>query len=116
MDFMRYQLAQVSIPPNTPANQVVNSLYTNLQNQLNGTSNMGANTVNLSNNVIYVSGNGAIGIDPARTQTFTSTITTWGAGIVVKTTGTYTSASGATISRGITMDFTLQPLPTTSFN
>lgn len=116
LDFMRYQLAQVSIPPNTPANQVVNSLYTNLQNQLNGTSNMGANTVTLSNNVIYVSGNGAINIDSAHTQTFSATITTWGAGIVVKTTGTYKSANGSTINRGVTMDFTLQPLPTTSFN
>src|ERR1039458_8692430 len=63
MDFMRYQLAQVTIPPGTASNQILNLLYTNLQTQLNGSGNLGANTISLSNNVIYIPGLGSIPLD-----------------------------------------------------
>src|SRR5712691_9776024 len=54
MDVMRYQLAQVKIPPGTPSNMVMSCLYTQLCTNMNGTRNMGTETVGLVNNVIYI--------------------------------------------------------------
>ena len=116
MDFLRYHLSQVCIPPNTASNQVLNVLYTNLQNQLNGTSNFGSNTISVNNNVIYIPSANSIPLSTDGTQAFTATITTWGSGIVVKSTGTYASAAGTTVTRAISMDFLLQPIPTSVFN
>src|SRR3954468_15772374 len=41
MDFMRFQLAQVKIPPGTPANLIMSTLYAQLAANMNGTRNMG---------------------------------------------------------------------------
>src|SRR5262245_22654928 len=40
LDFMRYQLANVVIPPNTPVSQAFGQLCNCLQAQLNGSSNL----------------------------------------------------------------------------
>jgi len=47
MDFARYQLFQVSIPPTTTADQVITQIYNDLAVQLNGTPNLGAKTVGI---------------------------------------------------------------------
>src|SRR4029079_4100632 len=56
MDFMRHTLSRVSIPTHTPNNQVISSLYTNLRAQLNGTGNLGAQSITLNGNTIEVPG------------------------------------------------------------
>ena len=47
MDFMRYQLFQVAIPPATTADQVITQIYNDLATQLNGTPNLGTKTVGI---------------------------------------------------------------------
>ena len=41
MDFMRYHLSQMKIPPTTPENQVLQEIYNDLSDQLDETPNMG---------------------------------------------------------------------------
>ena len=48
MDFMRYQLARVSIPPGTPNDVVVQRLYDDLRTQLEDTGNLGSASIVLS--------------------------------------------------------------------
>jgi hypothetical protein len=117
MDFMRYQLAHVAIPPNTPSDQVVTELATQLAANLNGTHNMGSDVVGITGNVIYIPFNTShsLSLDPAGQQRFAITITAWGSDIVVKSTGTLVTAAGNPISRSISMDFTAKAVPTSSF-
>src|SRR4051794_40622433 len=39
MDFMRYQLANVMIPPNTASSQVINELFADLYSHIHATGN-----------------------------------------------------------------------------
>ncbi len=48
MDFARFQLFQVAIPPSTTNDQILNEIYKDLQVQLNGTANMGLRTVGIN--------------------------------------------------------------------
>jgi hypothetical protein len=116
MDFMRYQLAQIKMPPSTPPNMVMTQLFTQLSANMNGTHNMGSNVVGLSGNVIYVPGDTSrsIQLDLDGLSTFGITITAWGSDIVVKSSGHYELANP--VSRSITMDFTAKFLPSTVFN
>src|SRR5262245_20116567 len=54
LDFMRYQLANVSIPPDTTPEHVLNELYTDLQDRLEGTGNLEKYTVGFSGNTIRI--------------------------------------------------------------
>jgi len=107
MDFMRYQLSKVSIPPNTPSNQVISSLYTNLCTQMNGSPNLGGQTISLSSNTILIPGNSnsAIKLDSGVDSRFSATITDWAGEIVVKVDGLNGDAG---VRRAFTMDFTRQ--------
>src|SRR4051812_17210561 len=57
MDFMRYQLANVSIPPGTASGNVITELYKDLKSQLEGTSNMSGQSVSKSDNTISIPSN-----------------------------------------------------------
>jgi hypothetical protein len=122
LDFMRYQLAHVMIPPNTASSDVVNELAKDLKNHLNGTTNMHGLSVAQNGNTINVPGptNEFINLDSTGRSAFRATITDWAGEIVVKVTGRYASpqmlAAGTPTLRTITMDFTRQSVPTTSFN
>ena len=107
MDFMRYQLSRVSIPPNTPSDQVINSLYSNLKTQLEGTNNLGSQTINLDGNTIEIPGDSSktIALDSTAESAFRATITDWAGEIVVKVDGMNGSAG---VRRAFTMDFTRQ--------
>src|SRR5439155_17704330 len=52
MDFIRFQLAQISIPPNSTGPTLMNSIYTQLSANLNGTPNMLGNSVQLDAGVV----------------------------------------------------------------
>src|SRR5262249_30473536 len=107
MDFMRYQLSNVHIPPGTPTNQVINSLYANLQTQLNGSSNLAGQTITMNGNTIEIPGatSGTIKLDSGNENRFRSTITDWAGEIVVKVDG---QNGGASVARAFTMDFSRQ--------
>ena len=48
MDFMRFQLFQTSVPPQTTNDQLLTQIYNDLAFQLNGTPNMGTKTVGIN--------------------------------------------------------------------
>jgi hypothetical protein len=116
MEFMKYQLARVSIPANTQVDNVMDELYNDLQHQLDGTSNLGSLTISRSGNTISIpgDGNGKVNLDDHGDAGFRITITDWAGEIVVKSDGSYRGTSGA--SRSITMDFSRQPKTTTIFD
>jgi Tfp pilus assembly protein PilX len=116
MEFIKYQLGRVSIPPHTAVDQVMNQLYADLQTQLNGTANLGAYTISKTGNTITIPGNanGKINLDSNGDAGFRITITDWAGEIVVKSDGTYRGTSGA--SRSITMDFSRAQKTTTIFD
>src|ERR1051326_2464476 len=53
MDFTRYQLSRLKLPPNTSDTDLLPAIVTQLGTQLNGTSNMQGKTVALTNGTIY---------------------------------------------------------------
>jgi hypothetical protein len=116
MDFMRYQLANVSVPPNTPPEQVIDQLYSDLQSDLNGTPNLAGFSIARDGNIIRIPGDGnaSIKLDASGASTFRATITDWAGEIVVKADGSYGGTE--TASRSITMDFTRQQNTTTAFD
>jgi hypothetical protein len=116
MDFMRYQLAHVSIPASTTPDDVMDVLYAELQDNLDGTGNLGAYTIARDGNIIRIPGDpdARIKLDASGNATFRATITDWAGDIVVKTEGGYGSTTGA--SRAISMDFTRQEHTTTTFD
>jgi hypothetical protein len=114
MDFMRFQLARVSIPSSTPASQVINELYNDLKANLEGTNNLGGGTVSLSGNTISIpAGAGFVRLDSAGTSRFRATITDWLGEIVVKVDGRHGDAGAL---RAISMDFTRAARPINAFD
>jgi hypothetical protein len=115
MDFMRYQLANVSIPPATPPAQVLNALYDDLRSQMELTHNLGSNTISLNGNAISIpaSSSAYVALDTTNAAKFRITITDWAGQIVVKSTGVH-GPSG--IARSIQMDFTRQQRRTSLFD
>lgn len=122
MDFMRYQLAHVHIPPGTAPSQVVDELYNDLQRHINLTGNLRGMSIGKSGNTINIpaSTDQYIYLDSAGTTAFRATITDWAGEIVVKVTGRYATpamlATGSPSVRAITMDYTRRTLPTSTFN
>lgn len=115
LDYMRYQLANVSVPPTTPPDQVIDFLYADLQAQLDGTGNLGSLTIGRSGNTIQIpAGTGRIPLDASGISNFRATITDWAGEIVVKIDGGYGATENA--ARSITMDFTRQENTTTAFD
>ena len=102
MDFVRRQLAHVDVPPNAPS--AIDVYYPNLQGLLNGTGNLGTQTIRRDGSFIYVPGNadGYIKLDPEGDARFRATIQDSDGDITVKVDGFY-GASNA--KRSIVMDF-----------
>jgi hypothetical protein len=116
MDFMRYQLAKVTIPPNTAPANVLTALFHDLQVQLDGTGNLGSNTIAMNGNTISIPGSqaGRIKLDADGTTSFRATITEWNGEIVVKIDGYYGNTSP--VARAITMDYTRSQHSSTVFD
>jgi hypothetical protein len=122
MDFMRYQLANVWIPPNTDPSLVVDERYKDLRNRMYGSGNLRGLSVGQSGHTINIPAaqDQYIYLDSSGTSAFRVTITDWAGEIVVKVTGRYATPSmrsaGSPSVRTITMDYTRQSLPTSTFN
>ncbi len=114
LDFLRYQLGRVTIPPGTPTDQVVNELYADLEAQLQDTPNLNGQDIALVGNTIQIPADGGtIRLDRSGHSKFRATITDWAGEIVVKIDG----LNGTTqAGRAITMDFTRASHPTTAFD
>jgi hypothetical protein len=115
MDFMRYQLGRVYIPPEPlPPDQVIVELHGDLTELMGETTNLGGQDITLTGNTIHIPANGgSIALDSEGRSHFRATITDWAGEIVVKVEG----LDGATsANRAITMDFTRVEHTTTTFD
>jgi len=111
MDFIRLQMANVHIPANTAPGSAIDAYYPNLQDLLNGTPNLGTQTIRRDGSVIYIpsnlpgNGNGYIKLDSEGDARFRATIQDSGGDITVKVDGFYGSSNA---KRTITMNFSRQ--------
>ena len=117
LDFMRYHLARVSIPPTTTGQNVTAELTADLKNRLEGTPNMSGLTVAASGSVISIPAepNAYINLDAAGNSGFRATITDWPeqGKVVMKVVGRHGSM---TLARAIQMDFTRVPKESSIFD
>jgi len=116
MQFIRYHLANVDLPHNTPTDQYLSQVYTYLQNALNNTANMGANTVGLTGNTINIPASPTAWIyldnttDGAR---FRASITQTADKLIVKITGQHNNTS---IQRAIQLNYGIAANASAIFN
>ncbi|HEX8521867.1 MAG TPA: pilus assembly PilX N-terminal domain-containing protein [Tepidisphaeraceae bacterium] len=105
VQFMRYHLARVSIPSSSTT--VLNELYDDLRSSLQGTTNLGGNSISITgtspNQVIYIPSNSSsyIPIDTTDGTGFTAMIKEWGGNIICTVTGRSgptSSANGKSVS------------------
>ena len=70
MQFMRYQLAMMTIPATTPQNQLFAAVFTQLGTAMNNTGNLAGGTISSDGATIYIPGNTAqtISLDANNTR------------------------------------------------
>lgn len=104
MELLRYKMERVSIPPNTPSNDVLAELYEDLLDSLEGTANMGSQTIGASGNILRIPSatSGSITLGSNADTAFRATVTDFAGEMVIKVDG-ISIASGVT--RSIQMDF-----------
>jgi hypothetical protein len=120
MDFMRYQLAQMKIPPTTPETQVLQEVYNDLSEQLDGTPNLGHMKVG------YIPGQSEINIPANKNEwikltsdgaRFRVVITPYGRRISVKVIGTFADSSLGTLQKAaVQLAYDTQERPTDFFS
>lgn len=108
LDWARYNLSRVTIPPGTAPTQCIDQLYADLQTQLNGTANLAGGSISRSGNVISIPASGWIALSSDGMQAFRVTITDWAGEIVVKSEGRQGITPQLPVRRAISMDFTRQ--------
>lgn len=113
MDFMRRQLAKVTVPPTVLPGSAIDAYYVDLQSMLNGTGNLNGGNITRDGNTISIPANGNVKLDANGNASFRATITDWAGEIVVKVEGFY---GAARVERTITMDFSRQPRTSSVFD
>src|SRR5262245_40870268 len=115
MDFVRYNLGKIRIPPATPPDQVFTYVADHLQDALEGTGNLGNNRVAVAGNTITIPANpnAFIKVDNSGAE-FRATLEKLGSDIRVKTTGRYINASAS--NRAVQMDYAPTTVNTTVYN
>ena len=107
MGFMRYQLATINLPAGTTSANLLANVSSQLGSVLNGTTNMGTNSVTVSNGTIYIPSSTAwISLDSTNGCQFQVTITQSGNYLIVTTTG---SVAGSSATRSIQQQFRTAP-------
>jgi hypothetical protein len=115
MDFVRYQLSRIKIPPTTPPDQVFSYVADHLEDALAGTGNLGSNSVAVSGGTVTIPGNpnAFIKMDNSGAE-FRATLEKVGTNIRVKTTGRYINANAS--NRAVQMDYKPTEVPTNIFS
>ncbi len=120
MDYIRYQLAQVVIPPTATEATIINEIYNDLRVQIEGTGNMGSKKVGINggtqkidipanaNEYIQITSNG---------PKFHVQITKSTMQLVVKVTGCYSSTPKAIADKAaVELKYSFQERPTDFFS
>ena len=107
MQFIRYQLGAMTIPPATPTSGLLSAAATSLGTLLNGTSNMGGHTVQVTNGAIYIpSATSWTTIDPTVGTRFRAMIFQSGQFLIAVVDG---AGSNSNIEKALQMQFQLAP-------
>jgi Tfp pilus assembly protein PilX len=116
MDFLRYQLSLIKIPPATPNDQVWSYVADHLQDNLEGTGNFAGNFIGVTSSGVSIPANvnNFIKLDSSGGQ-FRGSLELVGQQIRVKTNGRYANATSAS-NRAVQLDYMRTDLPTTIFN
>ena len=116
LHFMRYQLCQVRIPPNTSSADVMTELYNDLKNELEYTGNLGTNPVGFAGSVITIpaSPSAIIPLDSSGTSGFRVTLIRSGEDVHCRVDGRVIST--ATSTRTLSVAFKRQNYPTSVFD
>ena len=117
MTFIKYHLANLGVPADTPADQLFDQVYQRLANRLNGYPNLGANTVtvNAAHDMISIpGGNATIPLDSTGSS-FQVTISKQqnGQQLRVKVIG---NANGVTATRRTQLDYSIAKNAAQIFN
>lgn len=121
IQFMRYKLARVNIPANTPKDQLITQLYLDLK-AMEGTGNLpSSGTVSMSGNTISIPGQSGrcIVTDPTDNSGFTVSLTDTSGGqgeIVCKIIGYTNGMSSGSNQKAVRLDFTRQPISSSIFD
>ena len=115
MDFIRYKLSQIKVPPTTPADQYFSYVADHFKDALEGSGNLGSNTVGVTSSSITIPANpnAFIKMDNNGAE-FRATLEKAGTNVRVKTTGRYINASAS--NRAVQMDYQPTELPTSVFS
>jgi hypothetical protein len=119
MDFIRYQLAQMKIPPLTPEPQVLQEVYNDLAAQLDGTANMGGKKVgfNTGQTEINIPVGKGDWIKLSGGGRFRAVITPYGRRITVKVIGAYADTfEGIASKAAVQLSYDTEEHPTDFFS
>jgi hypothetical protein len=116
LHFIRYHLAEVSIPARTPPANMMSELYSDLQAHIVGTKNLTGNTIALVDNQILIPAapNGYVPLDGAGKAGFKITILQNGPDVVCQVSGRFGAA--VTSTRSLSLDFKRQGFPPKIFD
>ena len=115
MDFIRYQLALIKVPPTVPVDQTFDYMASHLQDALESSANLGGKRVAISSSSVIIPANpdAYIKLDNSGAE-FRATLEKIAGQVRVKTTGRYTNA--ATSDRAVQMDYQRTQVNTTVYN
>jgi len=114
IQFMRYHLANVDVPGTST--DVIGDLYADLKADLEGSTNLGSNTVSCvgtgSNKVIYIPAEpGAYIVTNAQEKTgFTATIKEWDGGVICTVAGR-NGQTAAINTKSVSLEFNRKTIP-----
>ena len=107
MQFIRYQLGQLIIPPTVTTDQLLSTVATQLGAKLNGTSNMNGHTVQITDGTIYIpAADDWTMVDASVGTKFRAAITQSGAFLVANIDG---AGPRSTMMRGIQLQYQKAP-------
>src|SRR5947207_6768596 len=93
MDFIRYQLALIKVPPATPADQYFSYVADHLETALEGSGNLGAQSIAVTSSSVTIPANPNVYIKADNNGAeFRASLEKVGTNIRVKTTGRYINA------------------------
>jgi hypothetical protein len=114
LQFMRYQLGSIDIPVNTTNAGLLSAVCAELGRLMDGTSNMGGQTVQISNSTIHIpSPAGWINLDTSGKSRFRATITQSGSFLILTLFG---QGSDVAIRRTIQIKFQKAPRASAIFD
>ncbi len=116
MEYMRYQLGAMTVPPGTTNDTLLATVYGLLSSSMNGGPNMGPDVLTLSNGKIYVPGNPShfITLDSRTGAAFQATIEQSGDKLLCTVIGA--SGTSTTVQRGVQLSFKNAPKASAIFN